>query len=225
MRVIAVCLGRIQEATWKGKVYETAISKRPMKGRIRVGALGIQGDEQANKATHGGKLKALLGYPSEHYDEFWRSALPGAPLPYGSFGENLTTQGLLEETVRVGDKYRVGTALVAVTVPRKPCFKLNALHERDDVLPKYVESRRTGFYLTVLEPGDVGAGDAIELVERHWAGVTPGDVVRLYLGHSLDRELLDRALQIELFTDLQRQTLAERFERLLREHEDELKGL
>jgi MOSC domain-containing protein YiiM len=110
-------------------------------------------------------------------------------------------------------------------VPRKPCFKLNALHGRDDVLPKYLQSRRTGFYLMVLETGEVGAGDPIELVERHHAGVTPGDVVRLYLGQALDRELLERTLQLEVVTDRQRQTLTERFERFIREHEDESEGL
>jgi MOSC domain-containing protein YiiM len=225
MRVVSISMGKIRQATWRGKTYETAILKQPVDGRVRVGMLGLEGDEQANKANHGGNSKALLSYPSEHYAEFWGDALQGIALPYGSFGENLTTQGLLEEQVYVGDKYRIGTALVAVTVPRKPCFKLNALHDRDDVLLKYIQSKRTGFYLMVLETGEIGAGDAIELVERHPAGVTPGDVARLYLGQALDRELLERALQIEVVSDRQRQTLTERFENFIREHEDEFEGL
>jgi MOSC domain-containing protein YiiM len=225
MRVVSVSIGQIREVTWRGKTVETGIFKRPLDRRLRVGLLGIEGDEHANTAQHGGSMKALLAYPSEHYYEFWRDALRGISLSHGGFGENLTTEGWLEEQVYVADKYRVGTALVAVTIPRKPCFKLNALHRRDDVLPKYLQSGRTGFYLTVLEAGEVGAGDAIDLVERHSLAVTPGDVARLYLGQSLDRELLDRTLRIEIFTDLQRQALAGRFERFIIEHEDESKEL
>jgi MOSC domain-containing protein YiiM len=225
MRVVSISIGQIREVTWKGKTVETGIFKRPLDGRVRVGLLGIEGDEHANKAQHGGTMKALFAYPSEHYDEFWRDALRGVSLSHGGFGENLTTEGWLEEQVYVADKYRVGTALVAITIPRKPCFKLNALHGRDDVLPKYLQSGRTGFYLTVLEAGEVGAGDAIDLVERHSLAVTPGDIARLYLGQSLDRELLDRTLRIEIFSDLQRQALAGRFERFILEHEDESKEL
>jgi MOSC domain-containing protein YiiM len=135
VRVASVSIGQIREMTWKGKTVATAILKQPVHHRVRVGLLGIEGDEHANTAHHGGRTKALLAYPSEHYDEFWRGGLPGISLSHGAFGENLTTEGWFEEQVYVADKYRIGTTIVAVTVPRKPCFKLNALHGRDDVLP------------------------------------------------------------------------------------------
>jgi MOSC domain-containing protein YiiM len=118
MRVASVSIGQIREMTWKGKTVETGIFKRPLDRRVRVGLLGIEGDEHANKAQHGGSMKALFAYPSEHYYEFWRDALRGISLSHGGFGENLTTEGWLEEQVYVADKYRVGTALVAVTLPR-----------------------------------------------------------------------------------------------------------
>jgi MOSC domain-containing protein YiiM len=93
--------------------------------------------------------------------------LADSSLPYGSFGENVTTQDWLDDRVYVGEKYRIGTAVVMVTIPRKPCYKLNARLGRDDVLPKYLESKRTGFCLAVIEEGDIGAGDAINLLESH----------------------------------------------------------
>jgi MOSC domain-containing protein YiiM len=127
----------------------------------------------------------------------------------------------VDDQIYVGDKYRIGTALVAVTIPRKPCFKLNTRLGRDDVLAKYMASKRTGFYLTVVEEGDVCAQDAIELVESHPLRVTPSDLVNLYLGHTVDAELLERALKIELLTDRMRQTLTERFDHFAQQSEEE----
>ena len=193
-----------------------------MQGRVEVvPGRGLIGDEQANTENHGGKLKALLAYSDEHYSEFWRDSLGGTPLPYGSFGENLTTQNWLDDRVHLGDRYRIGTAVVMVTIPRKPCYKLNARLGRDDVLPMYLESERTGFYLAVIEGGDIGAGDAIELLDRHPLAVTPRDIADLYLGRSRDPDLLRRALQLEFATDQMRKTLAERFQRFARHSEQE----
>jgi len=213
MRVISVNLGRIRETTWKGKAFKTAIFKEPVSGPVHVETLGLEGDQQADSINHGGVLKALLAYPFEHYTEVWQPALASTPLAYGSFGENLTTQGWMDNQVHVGDTYRVGTALVAITIPRKPCFKLNARLGRDDVLPKYLESKRTGFYLCVVEPGVVAAGDAIELVASHPLQVSPTDLVNLYLGHTVDPELRDRALKLEVLTQPMRDLVNERVER------------
>lgn len=142
-------------------------------------------------------------------------------MAYGSFGENLTTQGWMDDRINVGDTYRVGTVLVAITIPRKPCFKLNARHGRDDVLPKYLESKRTGFYLSVVESGVVAAGDNIELVTTHPLQVTPSDLVNLYLGHTVDPGLRDRALKLELLTQPISDLLNERFERFAHHSEEE----
>lgn len=221
MQVISVNLGRIRETIWKNKVFKTAIFKEPVSGPVNVATLGLDGDQQANTTNHGGILKALFAYPFEHYTEFWQPVLAGTPLAYGSFGENLTTQGWTDDRIHVGDIYRVGTALVAITIPRKPCFKLNARLRRDDVLPKYLESKRTGFYLSVVEPGVVAAGDSIELVVSHPLKVTPSDLVNLYLGHTVDPGLRDRALKLEVLTPPMRDLLNQRFERFAHNSEDE----
>jgi MOSC domain-containing protein YiiM len=221
MRVISVNVGRIREATWKGKTFRTAIFKEPAGGRVQVAPGGLSGDEHANTESHGGTLKALFAYADEHYTEFWRDSLAGTPLPHGSFGENLTTQNWLDDRVHVGDRYRIGTAVVMVTIPRKPCYKLNARLGRDDVVRMYLESRRTGFYLAVVEGGDVGPGDAIELLNSHPLKVTPRDIVDLYLGRTRDREVLERAMGLEFATDRMRKTLVERFERFAHHSEHE----
>jgi len=221
MQVISVNLGRIRETTWKGKAFNTAIFKEPVSGPVHVATLGLEGDQHANAINHGGILKALFAYSFEHYTEFWQLALAGTSLAHGSFGENLTTQGWMDDGVNVGDTYRIGTALVAITIPRKPCFKLNARLGRDDVLPKYLESKRTGFYLCVIEPGVVAAGDSIELVASHPLQVTPTDLVNLYLGHTVDPELRDRALKLEVLTQAMRDVLNERFDRFAHQSEEE----
>lgn len=223
MRVISVNVGKVRETTWKGKTFSTAIFKEPVHGRVQVKPVGLVGDQQANTANHGGKLKALLAYAYEHYTEFWNDSPSGAPLLHGSFGENLTTENWLDNRVHLGDTYRIGTAVVMITIPRKPCYKLNARLGRDDALPLYLESKRTGFYLAVVEEGDIGAGDVIELVDPHPLKVTPSDIVDLYLGHSRDRELLERALRLEFVTDRMRETLTERFGRFAQHSDQESK--
>ena len=221
MQVISVNIGGIREITWKGKAFKTAIFKEPVNEPVHVGLLGLVGDEHANTENHGGTLKALFAYPVEHYTEFWRQALAGVLLAPGSFGENLTTQGWMDHQIGVGDTYRVGKALVKVTIPRKPCFKLNARLGRDDVLAQYLKSKRTGFYLAVVEPGDIAVGDRIELVESHPSQVTPIDLVNLYLGHTVDPELRDRALKLGVLTQPMRDLLNQRFEYFDHQSEEE----
>lgn len=162
-RVLSVSVARARSVPWKGQVVRTGIFKTPTEGRVRVGRLGLEGDEQADLEVHGGPSKAVYAYPSEHYP-FWQRELPGTPLPWGSFGENLTVVGLSEARVRVGDRFRIGTALLAATKPRFPCYKLGIKFAREDILPRFLASGRTGFYFRVLEEGELGAGDVIELL-------------------------------------------------------------
>ncbi len=159
-RVIAVSVAAARAVPWNGRSVRTGIFKAPTAGRVRVQRLGLEGDEQADLAVHGGPLKAVYAYPSEHY-AFWRGELPGAELPWGAFGENLTIAGLSEETVRVGDAFRIGTALLAATKPRFPCYKLGIRFGRPALVERFLASGRTGFYLRVLEEGVLGPGDAI----------------------------------------------------------------
>lgn len=163
--VVAVCIGTIERIPYRGRLMRTGIFKRAAAGRIRVTKLGLEGDFQADPRYHGGPRKAVYAYPQEHYP-FWRLQYPDVAMEPGAFGENLTTAGWLEESVRPGDLYRAGTALLEVTEPRTPCVKLGLKFRHRGVIAKFKETGRTGFYLAVREEGFVEAGDAIHLVER-----------------------------------------------------------
>jgi MOSC domain-containing protein YiiM len=162
MRLVSVSVGPPREVEWNGETVLTSIFKNPVPGRVRVAKLGLQGDQQSDLEVHGGIDKAVYAYPSEHY-AFWRKELPGMDLPWGAFGENLTTEGLLEETLNIGDRIRAGSAEFIVTEPRMPCYKLAIRFGRPDIVKRFMRSGRTGFYFAVLKEGEVGAGDAIEL--------------------------------------------------------------
>ena len=146
--------------------------------------------------VHGGADKAVYIYPAEHYN-YWRGELPDMQLPWGMFGENFTTEGLLEDQVNIGDRFRVGAAELIVTQPRLPCYKLGLKFGRVDMVKRFLASRRTGFYLAVLQEGEVKAGDAIELVSRDENNVTVADIVRLYAFQKDDVATLWRAMQVE----------------------------
>jgi MOSC domain-containing protein YiiM len=192
MKVVAVSVGRPQEVQWRGDSVQTSIFKTPISGRAYVAHDNIDGDEQSDLSVHGGPEKAVYAYPMEHYD-FWRHELPEAELPWGAFGENLTTEGLLEEDVWIGDRYRVGTTELVVTQPRIPCYKLAIRFGHPDVVRRFLKSRRSGFYLAVAREGDVGAGDAIERLGRSESRLTIADVVSLYATDSKDQALLTSA--------------------------------
>jgi MOSC domain-containing protein YiiM len=162
--------------------------------------LNLDGDEQADLSVHGGVSKAVYGYPVEHY-EFWKKELPGMDLPYGMFGENFTTEGLREEALNVGDRLRVGDAELMVTEPRLPCYKLGIKFGRSDIIKKFLQSRRTGFYFAVVKEGEVKAGDEIELLARDGNDVTIADITRLYAFEKDDLELLRRAVKLEALSE------------------------
>jgi len=191
-----VQVGIPREVLRDGKEVLTGIFKSPVNNRIQMRALNLEGDRQADLSVHGGQNKAVYAYPSEHYS-YWKKELPGVQLPWGSFGENLTTSGLLESAVCVGDRFTIGNAEVVVTQPRLPCFKLNLKFDRDDMVKRFLASRRTGFYLRVLREGEVGAGDEIIPVHQDENRVSVLDVLHLYLRESDSGELRDRALQVE----------------------------
>jgi MOSC domain-containing protein YiiM len=140
MRLVSVNTGRPREVEAGGRVVRTSIWKVPREGRLRVSAINIEGDEQSDLTVHGGVYKAVYCYPSEHY-EYWRGQLPGMELPWGAFGENLTTDGLLETEVNIGDRFQIGSAEFSVTQPRQPCFKLGIRHGRDDMVNRLLRAR------------------------------------------------------------------------------------
>ena len=179
-----------------GEEVSTGIFKVPVRGRVRMAALNIDGDRQADLLNHGGQDKAVYAYPSEHY-AYWKNELPAIDLPYGAFGENLTVRGLFETEVCLGDRFAIGGAEVVVTQPRIPCFKLNLKFQRDDMAKRFLASRRTGFYLRVLREGEIGAGDAIARVHADENRVSIADAMKFYLGDRGSQELLERALRVE----------------------------
>lgn len=196
MKLISVQVGLPREIVYKGREITTGIFKAPVAGRVIARRLNLDGDGQADLTVHGGIDKAVYVYASEHYP-FWRDELPDMQLDHGQFGENFTTAGLLEDRVNIGDRYRIGSALLQVTQPRMPCYKLAAKFERDDILKRFLKSLRTGFYFSVIEEGEIGAGDAIELVGRDAAGITVTDITRLYISKGKDRDMLGRAAALE----------------------------
>ena len=213
MRVISVNVGQPREVEWKGRRVLTGIFKEPVAGPVALRALNLDGDRQADLTVHGGPDKAVYVYPREHYD-YWRRELPKMDLPWGMFGENLTVEGLNEETTSIGDRFRIGSAEVIVTQPRMPCYKLGLKFGRDDILKRFLASERTGFYLRVLQEGEVAAGDVITLLARDPLGVRIGDITRLYTSERHNLDLLRRAIAVEALPASWRDYFQERVERL-----------
>jgi MOSC domain-containing protein YiiM len=195
MEVVSVNVGFPREVTRKGMTVQTAIYKQPVLGQVEMDEINLAGDRQADLTVHGGRDKAVYAYPYEHY-EYWRKELPGATLNWGHFGENLTTKGLSEETVCIGDCLRVGSAVLRVTQPRMPCYKLALRFDLDDMIKRFLASGRSGFYFSVVEAGSVGAGSRIELLARDTNHVSIADIQRLYLGPARDPELLKRIAKL-----------------------------
>lgn len=195
MKLLSVNVGLPREIEWKGKLVRTSIFKAPVPGRVRITQLNLVGDQQSDLSVHGGIDKAVYAYPSEHYS-FWRQELLGIDLPWGGFGENFTTDGLLEEAVHIGDRFRVGSAEFVVTQPRMPCFKLGIRFSRTDIIKRFLQSGRSGFYFAVLKEGEVTAGDSMELLKRDEYGVTVADVVNLYRRDATNQDLLRRVSEL-----------------------------
>lgn len=146
MQLLSVNVGQPRTMRWKGILVTTGIFKEPVAGRVALRRHNLKGDTQADLSVHGGVTKAVYLYPAEHYD-FWRRELPDMELPYGMFGENFTTQGIFENEMNIGDRLAIGTAIVRVTEPRLPCYKLALRFGRDDILKRFLASMRTGLYV------------------------------------------------------------------------------
>src|SRR5437764_2552553 len=195
MKLISVNVGSPREITLGGKTIRTSIWKYPVQGRMHVWKLNLDGDQQSDLSVHGGVDKAVYLYPSEHYS-YWRTQLPDIDLPWGAFGENFTSEGILEDQIKIGDRIRVGSAEFMVTQPRMPCYKLGIRFNRRDMVKRFLESKRSGFYLAVLGEGEVEQGDAIQFIERQQSGVTITDIVNLYSTDAHNQELLRRATDL-----------------------------
>ena len=213
MKIISLNVGRPRLISYNGEPVSTGIFKEPIASRVTMRTLNLDGDRQADLSIHGGPSKAVYVYPAEHYD-LWKGEFPEMDLPWGLFGENLTTTGLLETEINIGDKFRVGPAEVMVTQPRMPCYKLGLKFGRADIIKRFLQSERTGFYLAVLQEGEVGAGDELELVERNTHDVRVSDVTRLYTRDKHNATLLRRAIAVAALPQSWRDYFQDRLDKL-----------
>lgn len=178
-RIVSVNVGSIQQlGRIRGKPVQSGFIKKPVSGAVKVGRLNLEGDRQADLTVHGGIDKAVYAYPSEHYP-YWVKEYPKMKMPWGTFGENFTTEGLLEDEVHVGDRFIVGSAEFAVTQPRFPCYKLGLKFGTQAILKTFLDSERSGYYLKVLREGKVKAGDQIRTVEVNENSPTITSMVRV----------------------------------------------
>lgn len=215
MKLVSVNTGLPRDVMWHGKNVTSAIFKQPVQGRIALRKLNLDGDRQADLSVHGGEYKAVYCYPIAHYD-YWKRELPGRELPLGMFGENFTTDGLLEDSVHIGDQFSVGSAEVVVTQPRLPCYKLGVRFQADDMVKRFLASGRTGFYLAVTREGEVGAGDEITVIAREPNAVPISEITRLYVAKRYsndDMASVERALQVAVFPESWRAYLRERLQK------------
>jgi MOSC domain-containing protein YiiM len=216
MKLVSLNVGLPREVRWRGSSTITAIYKQPIVSRIALRKLNLDGDRQADLTVHGGEHKAVYCYPLAHYD-YWKRELPGQELPMGAFGENFTTDGLLEDSVHLGDRFSIGSAEVVVTQPRLPCYKLGIRFQSDDMVRRFFASRRTGFYLAVVREGEVGAGDEIEVIARDQYAVPVSEITRLYAEKRYgDAELASvrRALRVEALPESWKEYFRGRIEKM-----------
>jgi MOSC domain-containing protein YiiM len=216
MKLRSVNTGLPREVTWHGRSVTTGIFKQPVQGRVRLRKLNLDGDRQADLTVHGGEHKAVYCYPVAHY-EYWRRELPGRELPMGVFGENFTTDGLLEDSVHLGDQFSIGSAEVMVTQPRLPCYKLGVRFESDDMVKRFLDSGRTGFYLAVTREGEVGAGDEVTIISQEPNRVPVSEITRLYVAKRYgEAEVtgVQRALRVAALPESWKQYFRQRLEKI-----------
>ena len=196
MKILSVNVGLPREVLSGKDIVTTGIFKEPIEGRVKLRKLNLDGDKQADLTVHGGEDKAVYAYPKEHYD-YWQFELPNTALPWGMFGENLTTEGLNEDTINIGDSFRMGSAEVVATQPRLPCYKLGIKFGRMDIVRRFLASGRPGIYFKVLLEGEVEAGDSIDLISKDENNITIKDIVRLYVKDNKDIESMQRAIRVK----------------------------
>jgi MOSC domain-containing protein YiiM len=212
VKLISLNVARPRLGVYKEATINTGIFKKPVSGRVALRTLNLDGDRQADLAVHGGTYKAVYAYPSEHYD-YWRGELPEIDLLWGMFGENFTTKGLSEDELHIGDRFRIGSATVMVRQPRMPCYKLAAKLQRDDIIERFLHSGRSGFYFSVEEEGEVGAGDSFELISPNQEGITIAEMNRLFVREKYNRHLLQKAIATAALPEDWREYLLPRLNR------------
>lgn len=213
MKVLSLNVGKPAPVPWQGRTVLTGIFKRPVAGPVSVHRLGLAGDGVADPEVHGGEYKAVYAYPFEHYACF-AEMLGRDDFQHGQFGENLTTEGLLETEVGIGDRLTIGGVIFEVTQPREPCFKLGIRMNAPEIIKPFLASRRTGFYLRVIEPGGIAAGMPIERQPAPGSTVSVSDITRVCYFDRDDRETVARAAALDRLTPSWRRKFQERLAEL-----------
>ncbi len=211
MRVVSLNVGLPQQFTWQGAEVFTGIFKRPVETPLTLRRLNFDGDGQADLTVHGGEAKAVYSYPSEYYGP-WSERL-SRTIETGMFGENLTTEGLFEDDVNIGDEFRVGTAVLVARQPRLPCYKLGLRFDDESIIKKFVQSGRPGIYFTVKTEGVVGPGDSIERLHTDAHGLTITRLFQMITDKKTSHDDLRRALDVPALTDNWRESFTERLAR------------
>lgn len=195
MRVVSVNVGKPTEMEWMGKAVRTSIFKHPVTGSRKVSFLNIEGDEQSDLKVHGGINKAVYSFDINYY-EHWKTILPRDDWQFGMFGENLTTLGMLDDEVKIGSVYQVGTAKLQVVQPRFPCLKLNIRFGLPDMIEKFMQQQRNGIYFKVVDEGEVQANDEIRLIVPSKHNVSIADYVNCYYSKGSEKSVLKTLLSI-----------------------------
>jgi MOSC domain-containing protein YiiM len=214
MKLVSVNVGLPQNVVWHERTVTTGIFKNPVGGRVGLTKLNLDGDRQADLTVHGGEHKAVYLYPAEHYD-YWKTELPGIQLPFGMFGENLTTEGLLEQSVHIGDELAVGSVRLTITQPRMPCYKLGLKFQSDEMIKRFLASGRSGFYALVSLEGEVGAEDEITITARDQHAVSISEITGLYVAKHFtepDIATVRRALLVAALPESWKQYFRDRLE-------------
>jgi MOSC domain-containing protein YiiM len=197
VKIVSLNVGKPRTVPYGDREVTTSIFKSPVQGPLLLRRLNLDGDAQADLQVHGGRNKALYAYPSEHY-QFWRKEFPEQELPWAMFGENLTTEGLTEDNACIGDHFRIGEAIVRVTQPRMPCYKLGIRFGRPDMVKRFLASRRSGIYFAVVEEGMVNTGDTIERIQENGNCLGIADVNRAYVDTKNNLPLLRRIVELDI---------------------------
>jgi MOSC domain-containing protein YiiM len=216
-RVVSVNVGRPRRVSWQGRTVTTAIWKRPVEGRHEVAGVNVDGDDQADRRVHGGPTKAIYAYAVADY-RWWQQELEGRQIEPGTFGENLTVEGIDPAEAVIGERWRVGTAILRVTEPRIPCFKLGVRMGEAAFVDRFAVAGRPGTYLAIDGEGDIGAGDRIHLLERPGHALTVGIVARAYHGQA---ELLPLLPLVEDLSESWRQWATRAIARIHKGHPDQ----
>ncbi len=204
----SINIGLPNEVEWQGRKILTGIFKYPTDRPVQIAQLGLEGDGQADLVHHGGLDKAVYAYPVEHYD-YWMKFLGKDNLPMGAFGENLTTEGLMDFDIYMGDYWQFGTAILMAVQPRMPCSKLGLRFGDAKMTQHFARARRNGFYFRVIQTGVIQTGDAIHRVKKSAYDITIQDVVDCYANPKKNIERVQQIMSIPFLPELLKSSFAQ----------------